>query len=684
MRFLVFLLFSLLTISLFSQDKVPPQLPVVVDAQTVSYDPDRGVIRAKGKVKITYKEIKVFCEEAEVDTNTSIGKLKGGVRIEHKEGIIYGENTVYNFEKKTAEITDFRLSKEPFYAYGESVEKVSEEEYHLNRGYVTTCNLPEPHYRFSAKKILFYPGRKIVAKNVVLKVGKIPVFYIPYYLQPAKDKLPRVSLVPGKDKDMGFYILSAWRYYFNEAFKGRLHLDYYQNKGLGRGITHKYTTDDFGEGILKLYYIDDKDKVSFEGLPTGSDRYKVQFRHTWKISPRLNSILEFHKFSDIDFMKDYFYREYERDSKPLSYLLFNYSLGGGSFSLLTQKRVNRFWSQTEYLPRLRLDIFRAPLANSKFYFESDYSLANLTYKEASPSAEDSDAIRADFYNRLTYQDRIAWLRFTPYVALRETYYSKNIWGEENILRTVFYGGVELSTKLYKQFNSPLNFLGMRAEIVRHIITPLIKYTYIHRPTTSSDLLMDFDSIDKIEGKNKISFSLENRLQARYKEKVWDLLYFSPSVDYLFNQEGRGSHFYELNYDLEFKPFDNFYFEQELKYDLDKSQVKEADSDFVFRTLLSKLSLGHRYVQGESSQITYSFNYKISPRWEFFSYGRYEAKTGEWEEQQYYLRRDLHCWWADIGIDVDRDRALTFWVIFRIKAFPKIGISFQQSYHGPKE
>ncbi len=682
MRFLVFFLFLFFLFPLYSQNS--SQLPVVVDAQAVSYNPEKGTIQAEGKVRIVYKQIKAFCDKAEVDVNTNIGKLKGNVRIEYKEGTIYGDSIVYNFKEKTAQITNFKFSKEPFYAYGASVEKVSDEEYHLNRGYVTTCDLPQPHYRLCAKRILFYPGRKVVAKNVVMKIGKIPVFYIPYYLQPAKDKLPRVTLIPGKDKDMGFYMLSAWRYYFNEAFKGRLHLDYYQNKGFGRGITHKYTTKNFGEGVLRLYYIDDRDKTSFDGQPTGSDRYKAQLRHSWHLNPNLSAILEFHKFSDIDFMKDYFYREYERDTKPLSYLLFNYSLGGGSLSLLTQKRVNRFYSQTEYLPRLRLDIFRKPLGNTKLYFESDYSLASLTYKEASPSDEDSDAIRADFYNRLTYQDKLAWLKFAPYVGARETYYSKNRFGKENIFRTVFYGGVELSTNFYKQFKEPLNFLGIRAEKVRHIITPIINYTYIHRPTVSSEVLMDFDSIDRIERENKISFTLENKFQAKNAEKVWDLLYFAPSIDYVFNEEARGSHFYELNYDLEFRPFDGFYLEQEFKYNLDHSQIEEMDSDIVFKSFLSRLSLGHRYVRGESSQITCSFNYKISPKWQFFSYSRYEAKTGEWEEQQYYLRRDLHCWFADFGVDIDRDRAVTFWVIFRIKAFPKIGISFQQTYHGPKE
>ena len=690
MKQLLFFLLSLFLLSsLFPQDTQSDNqanLPVIVDGDTVFAE--SGLIKAKGNVRISYKDIKAFCDEAEVDTKTSLGKLKGNVRIEHEKGTIYGEQISYDFAKKTAQINNMHLASAPFYAFGGLVEKISEEEYHMNDAYVTTCDLEEPHYKLCAKRILFYPGRKVVAKNVVMKVGNIPVFYIPYYVQPDKDKMPRVTLVPGKDDDMGMYMLSAWRYYFNEEFKGRIHLDYYEKKGFGRGITHKFNSQNFGDGIAKLYYIDDNDKMSFDGQPTGSDRYKAQVRHSWNISPDLNSVLEFHKFSDVDFMKDYFYREYERDLQPESYLLLSRRLEDASLSLFTQKRVNNFWSQTEYLPQLKFEKFRTPMGSTKLYFNSDYSLANLTYKVAAPSDIDSDALRADFYNAFTYQEKLAWVNFAPYVGLRETYYSKNGFGDEDILRTVFYSGAQLYTKLYKEIDKPFDFLYIKADKLRHIITPIIDYSYIHNPTTSMANLAQhgniFDAIDSITRQNMITFTLENKLQAKNKEKTWDILYFAPSFEYLLWEEARGSHPGDFISDFEFRPCDNIYIEQKVKYDIDRSHRREMISDLVLKNDLSRLSLGHRYVRDDSSQVTYSFNHKFSPKWEFHSYGRFESKTGEWEQQQYYIRRDLHCWLADFGVDINDDNGITFWVIFRIKEFPKIGINFQQTYNGPKE
>ncbi len=687
----IFLFLCNFCFSATDSENTEEAMPVVVDGETVDYESEKQLITAEGDVKISYKGIKAFCDKAEVSTQTKIGWLTGDVRLEHEDGTIYGENVIYDFQNRTAEINKMYLNSETFYVAAESADKVSEEKYVLNDGCFTTCGpLNEPQhffdYRIESRKIEFYPGRKIVAKDVIFKIGDVPILYIPYYLQPAKDKLPRVTLVPGSDSEMGLFMKSAWRYYFNEAFKGRIHLDWYQHKGFGRGFTHKYHTDDYGEGIAKLYYIGDRDKRSFdEDNPVwvGSDRYKAQIRHQWQVTPNLSTKIEFHKFSDKYFMEDYFYREYERDNQPESYLLTTYSLPYASLSLFAQKRVNRFFTQTEYLPRLKLDVFRRRIGKTNFYFDADYSMSNLAYKRAAPSDNDDDVFRVDTLNRITYQEKLAWLNFQPFVSMRETYYSKNKTGEEDIFRAAFSSGVELSTKLYKQLSEDFDFFGIKAGRMRHIITPIVKYEYTHRPTVSKNVLMQFDSVDDIERENKMTFTLENKIQAKNENKVWDMLYFAPSVSYVFNEEARGSHFHKLTNNLEFRPFDDLYFEQKYEYDLDKQRTEEITSDVVWNFLDCELKAGHRYVRNEDSEIHTSFKYRISPKWEFTNRIRYDAKRGDTTEQEYFFTHELNCWFVDFGLSVDEDYEKTIWVVFRVKAFPESGIQFHGSFGDPK-
>ncbi len=695
MRILFFLgiLFFVSFFGIYADGAAPTQekFPVVVNGDNVFYNSEAQRMEAQGHVKITYRDITVTCDKASVNNQDTTAELEGNVKIEHSKGDIYGTKVSYDFKNRTAQIIEMKIHSSPFYAWAVNAEKVSDKKYMMQNGYFTTCDLDVPHYRFTAKQVLFYPGDKMVARHVFLRIGKLPVFYIPFFLQPLNENRPRVTLSPGRDDDMGMYMLSAWRYYFNEEFKGRLHLDYYSRKGFGRGITHKIDSKNFGNGLLKLYYINDKAGTSFDELTdTGHNRYKIQLRHFWDIDPKTNLHLELHKFSDRDFMKDYFYREYERDNQPLSYMLLQRSLGYSTVSLNAQKRFNKFVTQTEYLPEVKLDVFSRPIGVSNFYVSSTSSFSNLTRKNAS-SAIDNDVVRFDSHNTLSYQNKFAWLNVKPYAGIRETVYSKDVSGREKLIRTIFDTGVELSTKIYKIFDYGFDIFGLKVEKFKHTITPTAQYSYVHRPSVSSSRILYFDDIDVLNREHKLTLTLNNKLQAKNGDSVWDMIYFAPAANYYFLQEDKGSYLRELTSDFEFQPFASSWIALKNKatYNVPERAITEMLSDVAFKGALYEFSLGHRYAREESSQFTTSFDYTLSPKWKFHTYHRFETKTGELERQQYFLTRDLHCWEMDFGVDINHDqgeeeREFTYWVAFRIKAFPEIGVDFRKSYKGPQE
>lgn len=671
--------------------------PVIVDGDSVNYDAASNMITAEGNVNIEYKGVKVTCEKARVNTLTNIGRLQGNVVVEHDEATLTGEDITYNFETRTSELRGMYMESDPFYVYGASVEKELDDKYSLTDACATTCgplNGPKyfMDYTLNASSLEYYPHRKIVAKNVVMKIGKLPVMYIPYYVQPSKDRLPRVTLIPGHDSDKGMFLLSAWRYYIDEGFRGRIHLDYYAKKGIGTGVTHKYITENSGNGVFKVYYVGDRDKVSFGTNKThvGGDRYKVQLRHAYSGNDGLQASVQLNKFSDRFFMKDYFQKEYERDTNPLSYGLVNKSFSGSSLSLLAQKRVNSFSSQLEYLPRLKYDVFKKRVGESDFYFESESQVAQLAYQYAKPTDEDYDITRVDSYNKISYQRKFGWLNVNPYVGLRETYFSRNRNKKEDLDRTVFSTGLELSTKMYKMFDNDFKIASIDVDAVKHIVTPILRYGYVHEPTVSNSQLYQFDSIDSASRADSMSFTLENKFKAKGtdidgNEKVWDLLYFAPTVGYSFNQPGRGSHPTNVSYRLEIKPWEHLYFQQEAKHNIDQTErMEEVISDVNFESELVELSFGHRYLRDEESQYTNDIKWNFADKWSIQTYLRYDDNLSKFEKQGFYLVRELNCWDVELGLTIDQDYKKTLWLLFTLKAFPEMGFDVKQSYSGPKQ
>jgi hypothetical protein len=39
---------------------------------------------------------------------------------------------------------------------------------------------------------------------------------------------------------------------------------------------------------------------------------------------------------------------------------------------------------------------------------------------------------------------------------------------------------------------------------------------------------------------------------------------------------------------------------------------------------------------------------------------------------------------DLGVDVDEDKNVTFWLVFRLKAFPDVNVGFDHTYDGAKD
>jgi LPS-assembly protein len=694
--------------------KEEEKAPVVIDSDEISYLQGEGKLIAHGNVVIKQKGVELFCDEAHYDANSGIAQIKGNIKIVKDNSVIFGDDGVYNFNANKAEMVGIRLQDPPVYGKSKEGYKLGNEKFILKKGYISTCDLDTPHYRIITKKATIYPGDRIVARNVVFKVGKVPVLYLPYFSQSLKDKIPIEELSPGKNKEWGVFALSRWRYRPNDKNKGRFYFDLYGKRGLGLGLANKSDSSKFGKSLLTYYafedklYKRDKRKELFEIYPERKniadkfledDRYRAQFSYSWDPTPDLAIEAEFHKFSDEYFMKDFFEEEYKVEANPLTYALFNYSLPGASLSLLTQKRANRFWSQGEYLPQLELDFFKTNIGESNFYFESTDKIGNLNNTFINSGIKDS-TVRLHSQNTLSYANKIKWLSYNPYVTSFQTFYSRNQVNETDLYRETRETGITLSTNLYKFIGGGFKMLGEQVDKARHVITPEMVYIHRHDPSIANDQLYSFDEVDSITREENFSFTLKNKLQFKNEERTWDFIYFSPSVNYIIDPEGGRSRFQTITTDLGIYPREGLALNANSSYDIFTGRITSFNIDITTRGIRKiikdgeevekedySFSYGHRYVRQNSSQSTTNFTYQLTPKLKFRNYMRYEFSGESLERQQYAIRADLHCWWMDLGIDVDKNtkgsKDLTFWLMFTMKAFDDISIDFDQTYHGAK-
>ncbi len=469
------------------------------------------------------------------------------------------------------------------------------------------------------------------------------------------------------------------------------------------GITHQLRSSAVGNLLLNGDFLDDKlyaerkrddlfqkhpERAVIPDKYFSPDRYRAEAAYNWNATPQLDFVGEYNRLSDEAYRKDFFYNEYETEPHPMNYLLTSYALGRSSFSLLTQGAVNPFFTETEYLPQLSYDVYRQSLLGSNFYFQSQTALGELGHHTAySTVVDDFRAERAHSHNDLSYVQNFGIVRVTPYAGAYTTYYSQELDRERDVFRFAPETGVNFSSKFFKPLDWRGNFLGENIEKMRHILTPSIDYNYIRTPTVQGPRLYQFDSIDALARQEKVVFTLENKLQAKTSARTWDLLYFAPSAEYHIDDEGLGSHLDNVQSTLEFYPRPNFSFDNKIIYNCANHYLQEFDADFNFKdpgpNARYHIAMGNSYVHSDTSQGILDCAYKITPKLELSSYIRYEYKGAHFQEQQYKLRTDLHCWWLDICLDVARKGVMTLWFKLTLKDFPGIHFGFDHNYQGAK-
>ncbi len=100
-----------------------------------------------------------------------------GKEVTSEEGPLY-----YNTERKIGTIMDARTEWEVWHVAGNFTLEGSDTLW-VRGGHFTSCELPEPHYRFESDKIKLIMGHIVIAWPVRVYMGDVPVFWFPFIAQ---------------------------------------------------------------------------------------------------------------------------------------------------------------------------------------------------------------------------------------------------------------------------------------------------------------------------------------------------------------------------------------------------------------------------------------------------------------------------------------------------------------------
>ncbi|MES2307688.1 MAG: hypothetical protein V4507_02410, partial [Verrucomicrobiota bacterium] len=672
-------------------------------------------------VVIHYGEDILYADKVSLDRKTKVVMASGNVRVYTTGKVYRGETLIYNFETKKLESSDFRMSYLPVFMGANKITTPEPNHYSLSQGYFTTENREDPGFHFKASTVEIYNDDEVVLKNVVLYVGKIPVLWVPVFVQSLDDDRTNFVVTGGSNSRWGAFGKATYNMYFDKNLKGTLHFDAREKRGLAGGVDLQYKPNSQSEGLFKSYWAEDNDhNANFSGAPregVTTTRYRFALQQMTNYKDGLSLALKQELWSDPHVTEDFFENEFRQDRQPLNYANAVQYNENFTVSALLVDRLNGFFETTERLPELKIETKRIKLYDNLEY-QSEYSVASFKRQFDRPEVVyplNYGAYRWDTLQQLLYpRQYFNWLSVTPRAGFRET-----AWSDDNqatvgdshthgVTRLWAFAGTEASFKVSRTWldikNSSLGIDG-----IRHVMEPFVNLQIAQREGVSPDKLRGFDtrlpserlqpinpdqnnSIDSLDNQAIVRHGIRNKIQTKRDGANWDLADWAvyADLDMAHNNDidaeasARDNLYSNVYSDLKIRPLSWLTYDSFSSFDVNGNSYTLSDNSLTWqmtRSLETKAGvrvLSNSTLYPDSNLLYWSNFYRLNEHWQFENMLTFEANDGKLEEQSYRIYRDLSSWQLALTIaDRDnrggQDEKLVYFTL-TLKAFPSQKLS----------
>ena len=735
MRTLVLLLAALLASAGFIRGEIkgPENAPIEITS-TGETTYENGLATARDNVAIHIGNTDIYADYAQYHSATHDVELRGHVRIYRDMSLYIAESGVYNTETKKIRAINGRTESQPYFLSGQNVTSLSENAYLIRDGSFTTHDSAKPDFHLHARKIRLYEKDRVIMQYVTAYVGNVPVFWWPYLYQSLNEAFS-FTITPAYLSSWGPSILTQVTFPITDDIKGRVRLDYRGRRGVALGFdsTIDYGKDDNSTARIRTYYIQDQNPLLNEtatprkDVPTG--RYRLSLEDRTNFTDDIYGIANLTKLSDPFVMQDFYQGEFRIDPVPDNVIALTKTDPFYTITGIARFQANEFFTTTERLPEVVLDIKRHALFGGPIFYEGETGFADLRLQFPKDSGfENYGTTRLDTFHQLTYPNTyFGWLSIVPRVGFRGTYYGKT-WDlgstvfvppsnplepdfilppptsanpvafDGDTFRTVFNTGAEASFKISRTWED-VQSRAFGLDGLLHVIQPFTNFSYVKEngPNPTSILGFDrfqpstqlraidfpqFTTIDSIDDWTVWRMGVRNRLETRRDDRTITWFELDTFFDVNFDNPYDRTDYSNFFNNVRFTPLPWVSFSVNSQVPAFAKGFTEVDTLANVQPLANlQVSVGHRYLNDNpffqnSSLFLVGGYYRIDDNWGVGVQEQYEATTGILEQQRYAIYRDLSSWVASLGAVIRENAGASteYGVLFTVtlKAFPKFG------------
>lgn len=513
--------------------------PIEVTADESLEVGDRGnTVRAKGNVEVRRGRTVFGADSVALDRAAGKLQARGSVFVRAPRYRLRASELELEVEDETGTVLDPEvfLEERNLSVRGSRLEKFAGQTYEVEDGSFTTCLCEQgpPPWRIGARRVRLRENREATGEDVTFYVHDVPVLYLPYAYFPHRTERTTGLLFPSlgwSDRDG---LLYRQPFFWAPDASNDVTVNLAVESRTRVGVAGQYRTvlDRSTDGSLDVAYFDERRRGRRRGAGPaehGDIADPAVPGDRWRVSLTHRSGAEWATYSDVALYSDSLAARELTDSsgsaapetRPVrtsrysaSRLGFYRSGSGMTLEGELEYQQDLVQPQKHALHRVpRLSFHGVRALGERLDLGWDVDLTHYMREQG------ADGLRLDLRPELTWPVTLGrHFRLLAGVALRETVYRlDSVEGKYDASRNDYTGKfartgsrelVEVRGRLATSLSR--DYGGARR--IRHVVEPAVGYLFI--PSTDQSGIPVWDRVDRINRRNLLEFSLDNRFWVR--------------------------------------------------------------------------------------------------------------------------------------------------------------------------
>ena len=243
---------------------------ILIQADSMYRDTETEMVELEGHVQVIFNNQHLKCDKAKINLRSKVIDAVGDVVAVTPSATMGGTRILMDYETETGLIYDGYVQSGNVIFEGTLIQKTGDKEYIADNANYTSCTTCPEAWSFSGKRIRAELGGYAYIKNSLLRIGSVPVFWLPYLVVPLKSNRQSGVVNPSFESTSngGLAISQGYFWAISRSSDATFWFKNYELRGRKGIAEYRYVLAPQSGGALNAEFMRDR-------VFSGSSRYKL-------------------------------------------------------------------------------------------------------------------------------------------------------------------------------------------------------------------------------------------------------------------------------------------------------------------------------------------------------------------------------------------------------------------------